>query len=363
MTRLLGSLAFLLLVQDPSVKLPSYPPEASVRTDFLRLLDRPRVPLDPRPVAVDAKSAGEGLVVESLTIATERHADGETERVPVLIVRPALAEGKLPVVIALHGTGGNKEGMLDWLSSFARRGMVGVAIDARHHGARKGRSEMPLKAYNEAIIRAWKADPNDPKTFPFYFDTCWDVWRTIDYLETRPEIDPARIGLFGISKGGIETWLAGSVDQRVKVAVPAISVQSFRWSLDHEAWQGRAATISVPHRVAANDRKEKDVTRATCEALWEKIIPGILGPLDCPSMLRLFAGRPMLIVSGEKDPNCPIGGARVAVASAQEAYARAGSTEKLDFDLAVGAGHSISDTQKLHIYEWFSQWLKAEPAR
>ena len=44
--------------------------------------------------------------------------------------------------------------------------------------------------------------------------------------------------MIGISMGGIETWLAGAVDDRVKVAVPAISVQSFRWSLDNDALAG-----------------------------------------------------------------------------------------------------------------------------
>ena len=44
--------------------------------------------------------------------------------------------------------------------------------------------------------------------------------------------------------GGIETWLAGAVDDRIKVAVPAIAVQSFRWSLENDRWQGRARTIA-----------------------------------------------------------------------------------------------------------------------
>jgi hypothetical protein len=47
--------------------------------------------------------------------------------------------------------------------------------------------------------------------------------------------------MIGISMGGIQTWLAASVDERVKVLVPAIAVQSFRWSLENDKWQGARA--------------------------------------------------------------------------------------------------------------------------
>ena len=66
----------------------------------------------------------------------------------------------------------------------------------------------------------------------------------VHYVRVRRNVtDPERIGMVGISMGGIETWLAGAVDERVKVAVPAISVQSFRWSLENDHWQARARTI------------------------------------------------------------------------------------------------------------------------
>jgi dienelactone hydrolase len=66
----------------------------------------------------------------------------------------------------------------------------------------------------------------------------------VDYLATRADSDPARIGLMGISKGGMETYLASAVDPRIAVAVPVIGAQSFRWALDHDAWQWRVGTIS-----------------------------------------------------------------------------------------------------------------------
>ena len=84
-----------------------YPPPAEVKAAFLRLLDRPRVPLNVR--RQERRREG-GLVFERLSFASERKADGQEERVPALLVRPEKAAGKLPAVLVLHGTGGTKEG-------------------------------------------------------------------------------------------------------------------------------------------------------------------------------------------------------------------------------------------------------------
>ena len=185
-TRLLAaSLVLAFGVPVAAEAAGAYRPAAEVKAAFLKQLDRPRIALDPQT----AKTESEGdRVVEHVRIASERKADGSVERVPLLLVRPAKAAGRLPVVIALHGTGGNKESLRGLLVEFARRGMIGVAIDARYHGERSGGAR-GSQAYAAAITRAWKTPPGEPQEHPFYFDTCWDIWRTIDYLEGRPDVD------------------------------------------------------------------------------------------------------------------------------------------------------------------------------
>src|SRR5205085_11830097 len=117
------------------------------------------------------------------------------------------------------------------MRKLADKGFLAVAIDARYHGARtkagKGSTE-----YQQAILRAWR-EPG--REHPFFFDTVWDVMRLIDYLQTRDDVDARRIGLTGISKGGIETYLAAAADVRIAAAVPCIGVQSFNWALEHDA--------------------------------------------------------------------------------------------------------------------------------
>ncbi len=331
----------------------SYPPPAQVKAAFLKLLDRPKV--DPDVKSDGAKKTADGFLLEHLTFASEKKADGTVERVPMLILKPE-AKGKLPAVIVLHGTGGSMNGMVPTMKELAKRNIIGVAIDARYHGERSGGAK-GAKAYNEAIARAWKTKPGAPMEHPFYYDTCWDLWRAVDVLSARDDLDAGRLGMIGFSMGGIETWLAAAVDERIKVAVPAIGVQSFRWSLENDQWQGRANTIKLAHETAAKDLGEAKVNRKVCRELWSKIIPGILEQFDCPSMLRLFAGRALLIVGGTKDGNCPYGGAKVAIASAQRAFAEAKAQHKLRV-LIAEVGHTVTAEQREAALEWFERWLK-----
>ena len=231
-----------------------------------------------------------------------------------------------------------------------------MAIDARYHGARAGGAK-GAAAYNAAIARAWRTKPGQPMEHPFYYDTSWDLWRLIDILSARDDIDADRLGMIGFSMGGIETWLAAAVDERIKVAVPAIGVQSFRYSLDNDQWHGRANTIKQAHELAAQDLGEPAVNQKVCRALWSKVIPGMLEQFDCPSMLRLFAGRALLIVGGNKDPNCPYGGAKIAIASAERAFHEAKAPDHLRV-LIAPVGHTVTAEQRAAALEWFQRWLK-----
>ena len=325
---------------------------ADTRKAFLKLLDRPKV--DPDVKAKPGKS-NDGLTTEHFTFASEKKADASIERVPVLLIKPEKA-GVYPVMIVLHGTGGSKDSVRSWITDLAKRGIIGVAIDARYHGDRSGGAKGSA-AYVAAVTKAWKA-PRESMEHPFYYDTCWDLWRLVDVLEKRKDVDPKRIGMMGISMGGIQTWLAASVDERIAVAIPLIAVQSFRWSVENEKWQGRANTIRAAHEAAAKDLNEPMVNARVCRELWSKIIPGILDEFDCPSVLRLFAGRPLLIANGDLDGNCPIGGARVAFKSVEDAYAKANAKDKLKILVAEGVGHKVTDEHRNEALDWAEKWLK-----
>jgi len=134
--RLIPLLAFLAVpLLAPAQDKKPLPPEQA-KAALLKLLDRPKVPAD---VKLERPPQDKnGLAYTRWSFASEKKADGTTERVPVLTVAPADAKGRLPAMIVLHGTGGSKDAVASWLEEFARNGIVGIAIDARYHGARSG---------------------------------------------------------------------------------------------------------------------------------------------------------------------------------------------------------------------------------
>jgi dienelactone hydrolase len=353
---MIARLSALCVVAVASPALAARPPlfPDEVRAAFKKQLDRPAVPLDIRKHG--NKKDPDGNPLERISIASEKKASGKVERIPMLVVRPQKARGRRPAVIVLHDAGGNKESQLPWLSKLAGKGIIGIAFDARYHGERAGGAE-GAEAYNEAIVKAWQA-AGDPPEHPLYYDTVWDVWRVVDYLQKRPDVDKNRIGLIGFSMGGIVTWLAGATDERIKVSIPAIAVQSFRWNLDNGQWEARAKTIQPVFDVAAKDLKQPKVNAKVFEAVWNKLVPGLLDTFDAPSMLRLFPPRVLMMINGEADPNCPIGGARIAMAAAASAYRVKEASEKLKAVVAPGVAHTVTDEHQAEALEWFVEWLK-----
>lgn len=55
----------------------------------------------------------------------------------------------------------------------------------------------------------------------------WDGIRAVDYLLTRKEVDPARIGITGRSGGGTQTAYIAAMDDRIRAAAPENYITNF----------------------------------------------------------------------------------------------------------------------------------------
>jgi dienelactone hydrolase len=328
-----------------------YPPAEQVARDFRARVQRP---------ADDLTATTRLITTDSVLILRGTMRVEKNEVIPFVIYKPVDAGNKkLPVVICLHGTGGNKdEGAIkDILYRLTKMGFMGVAIDARYHGERVPGGGHSSAAYVAAVTRAWENKDTAHQDHPFFFDTVSDLWWFTGYIASRPDVDSARMGMMGVSMGGIETWMAASVDKRIKVTVPIIAAQSFKWSLDNDRWQGRAHTIWGAHQQAAADMGDTAVNKKNVQALWDKLLPGITGEFDCPSMLRLFAPRPLLLLSNEKDQNCPLPGAKIAYAAAREAYEAKGAAGKLEMIVAPNEPHRLLPDEVKMMLAFFGKWL------
>ena len=182
--------------------------------------------------------------------------------------------------------------------------------------------------------------------------------RLIDYLETRADVDAKRIGVIGFSKGGMETYLAAAVDERIAVAVPCIGVQSFRWGLENHAWQSRIGTIQAAVDGAANDEGVEKIDTTFVRKFYDRVVPGIYSRFDGPVMVPLIAPRPLLVINGDSDERTPLIGLAECVEATRKAYRAAKASEKFSFRLQDNTAHKVTAESLDAAVDWFVKWLK-----
>ena len=126
-----------------------------------------------------------------------RFANGDVQLAGTLI-SPA-RKGRHPAVVLVHGSGAeNRDYILPWARFLIRRGMAVLGYDKRGVGESTG-------DWNTASIE----------------DLAADVVAAFQYLETRNDIDPDRVGLLGVSQAG---WVMPLAAVRVKDVAFLISI-------------------------------------------------------------------------------------------------------------------------------------------
>ena len=314
----------------------------ATRQAFLKMIDRPRVPLKPE---LKQLSNLDGAEQWHFTIAADA-----AQRVPGLIVKSP-STNRSPVVIVLHGTGGNKEGQIPLLKDLAKLGFIAVAIDGRYHGERT-KSGTGSAEYGDAMLRTYRTG----KELPFLYDTCWDVMRLMDYLETRSDVDAKKIALIGFSKGGMESYLTAAVDPRVAAAIPFIGVQSFRWALENNSWQSRVGTFQAAIEAAAKDEGVTEINSKFVQKFYDRVMPGIYNKFDGDQMTPLIAPRPLFVINGDSDARTPMPGLMICIDAINKAYGK--HKDKFTFKAQPKTGHAVTDESRKEAITWLQKWLK-----
>jgi dienelactone hydrolase len=172
--------------------------------------------LPPRGGALHAEARGtlthDGLVIEKWVLTTEPGS-----RMPALLYRPAGVTGRMPALALTHGHGGSKSRVFNQYAAqlYARLGLAVVVIDPIGEEERHIAGKLGTRAHDDAKADARAAAAGRLIMGKLVFDTM----RAIDWLLTRSDIDPARVGAGGVSNGGAQaTWLA-ALDPRIKAAV------------------------------------------------------------------------------------------------------------------------------------------------
>ena len=138
----------------------------------------------------------------------------------------------------------------------------------------------------------------------------FDISRGIDYLLTRDDVNPKRIGVMGNSGGGTASMFSAAILPKVSFAIVSCYFCTFADSI-----------MRIYH-------------------CTDNYIPGILNYAEMSDIMGLFAPKPVVIVAGKEDEIFPIKAVRKEYKKLQKIYSAAHAENKCS--LVVGSeGHQF----------------------
>lgn len=241
------------------------------------------------------------------------------------LYRPAKTSGRLPAVLYLCGHSKGKvnppyQANPRW---FGQHGYVALVLDpiqlgesqGLHHGTyREERWDWPSRGYTPLGTEVWNG------------------MRALDYLETRADVDATRMGVTGLSGGGVVSWCLGAADERLKVVVPVCQSGSVEQVVVDRATDGH------------------------CDcAFWINYYRWCW-----PDLGALIAPRALLIASGTEDVLWRPYAFRDVAHRIRHQYAALGVPDHFDLveDLTP---HGYTPRLRKAIFTWFNTHLKGDP--
>lgn len=156
----------------------------------------------------------------------------------------------------------------------------------------------------------------------------WDGIRAIDYLCSRPEIDPAKIGFTGCSGGGTLTSYVMALDDRVACAAPACYLTTFRRLIETIGPQDAEQNIAGQLKFG----------------------------MDQPDYILMRAPRPTLISSTTQD-FFDSRGSWENFRQGKRIYGRLGAPERIDL-VEIEGNHGVQPQNLATIAQWMVRWLR-----
>ena len=320
-------------------------------------------PVDPRPELVHRREFPD-FVREKVVFSSAPEF-----RVPAYVHLPRKRAGRAPAIVDLHSHGGmflfGKEKVIDFganhpamteyhkanyegrptATALARRGYVVITIDAFGFGERRilmdedlgagwDRSRYTLEDVRRLNQKCRQKESTIVKTLAYAGLTwpgivAWDDIRTVDYLLTRPEVDPERIGCVGVSMGGWRALLLAGLDSRIAAAC----VTGFM-STAKPMMRRHMDTHSFVH-----------------------FIPRLHGRLDLPDIVALRAPKPLLVQQCRRDGLFPPEGMEESVAKIARIYGKCGAQDAFSGRF-YDQPHIFNVAMQEEAFAWFGQQLK-----
>jgi dienelactone hydrolase len=213
---------------------------------------------------------------------------------------------------------------------FARNGYVSLILDTlelgeipgEHHGtSRKNMWWWQTLGYTPAGIE------------------CWNAMRALDYLESRPEVDPKRLGVTGRSGGGATSWWLAAADERPQCIIPVAGIAD----LHSHVVEGVAPRFA------------KGVITGHCDCMyfvntyrW-----------DFATVAALCAPRPLMLGNSDADDIFPVPGYRRLADKVRHIYDLYGAADKFVL-LETKGPHKDTPELREGAFRWMNRWLKSD---
>jgi hypothetical protein len=293
----------------------------------------------PEPVALEPEVIycleHDGLIRERVILHVEAGMD-----LPCIVLRhpDVRADGSHPAILCSHGHGpfgkdavagfdftperaeSIRQHNYAYGQHMAREGFLTLCPDLRVFGERRPAAQQPWGGdpCNHIFIQGllmgyWSLTLN-----------IWDMMRCIDYLETRLEVAPERIGMMGLSQGGTMTTFTAACEPRIRAADIIGYVNSW-----------------------------KDFDWGHFNLCGSQVIPGMLEWLDVPDIAGLVSPRPLLLEMGIWDECFPIDALIRGARHVEAIYTAAGAADRLWQEVFPGT-HAFSGGKAV---EFFKQYL------
>ena len=278
-------------------------------------------------------------------VRTEKHEGYALERwvldlngiepVPALLLIPDHRQNPAPGLLFIHWHAGQydlgKEQLLRgtevqpaYAPVCVEKGLVTLAIDGWCFGERwheTNGKQGEEDAFKEML---WKGRV-------LFGMMMFDEFQALSYLAGRPEVDPRRLGAFGMSMGATKAWWLAALDPRVHATMDVCCLTDFESLIEAHGLHEHGIYYYVPSLLK----------HFTASQINELIVP-----------------RPHLSVNGRKDPLTPPRGVEMIRDKLLPLYRKNGH----EADLKIGlfdCAHEELPEMRAQILEWMDRYLVA----
>ena len=249
-----------------------------IRRDLADLLGLPE--REPMKAAVVHQKEHDDLVIEEVM-----YLWAERAYVSANVIRRKDAAGRRPGLVVPPGWLGHYTWPCykSFVFHMARLGYVVLFIDDPHIGKRQA----PYAGLY-AVASAAGTQVMGIQVF--------DTLRGLDYMLTRADVDPGRIGVVGLCQGSEQAWLAGALEERFRFVVPVCGTTTYEGWARMPAFEGVALSDPSPY------------------------VAGVLRYTDWDRINACIAPRPVLVVSNSGDNWWPVSGYDKVVRTMSHVY-------------------------------------------